>query len=76
MEHISMAIVNYTNEINGVSVETRQKNNDKCFDFAIKKLKEHEFTCKNCNHIDVLFCNLKQINVVRNDYCEDFEITS
>ena len=37
---LAMAIVNNTNEINGASVETRQKNNDKCFDFAVEKIKE------------------------------------
>lgn len=36
----AMAIVNHTNEINGVDVTTRQTNNDKCFDFAVEKIKK------------------------------------
>ena len=40
IECIAMAIVNYTNEINEVPVDIRQKNNDKCFDFAVEKIKE------------------------------------
>lgn len=37
---LAMAIVNHTNETNAVDVETRQKNNDMCFDFAVNKIKE------------------------------------
>lgn len=37
---LAMAIVNHANEINAVDVETRQKNNDMCFDFAVEKIKE------------------------------------
>lgn len=40
---LAMAIVNNTNEVNGVSAETRQKNNDQCFDFAVKKI--NTFLC-------------------------------
>ena len=35
-----MSIVNFINEKNNASVETRQKNNDECFDFAIEKIEE------------------------------------
>ena len=35
-----MSIVNFTNEKNKASVETRQKNNDECFDFAVEKIEE------------------------------------
>lgn len=35
-----MSIVNYANEANGVSVDVRQLNNDKCFDYAVNKIKE------------------------------------
>lgn len=38
IEMLAMAIVNFTNETNGVNVETRQKNNDKCFDYTYKKI--------------------------------------
>lgn len=37
---LAMAIVNRTNEINGVDVETRQKSNEACFDFAVKKIRD------------------------------------
>ena len=37
---LAMAIVNHTNEMNKVDVKTRQENNDKCFDFAVEKIKE------------------------------------
>lgn len=40
IECLAMSIVNYTNEINGVDSETRQKNNSKCCDYAIKRIKE------------------------------------
>lgn len=39
IEHLAMSIVNYTNEINKVNVDVRQNNNDKCFDFAVGKIK-------------------------------------
>ena len=35
---LGMAIVNYTNETNKVSVKQRQGTNDKCFDFAKKEI--------------------------------------
>jgi hypothetical protein len=38
--YLAMAIVNHTNEVNGISVEQRQKTNDECFDFGIKKIRE------------------------------------
>ena len=38
VEMLAMEIVNSTNEINGVPVETRQKNNDECFNIAIRKI--------------------------------------
>lgn len=38
---LAMSIVNFTNEKNNVSVDLRQKNNDECFDFAIKKIQEN-----------------------------------
>lgn len=41
---VAMAIVNFTNETNGVEVPTRQANNDKCYDFAVEKLKS---ICEN-----------------------------
>ena len=37
---LAMSIVNFTNEKNKASVETRQKNNDECFDFAVEKIEE------------------------------------
>ena len=37
---LAMSIVNFTNEKNNASVETRQKNNDECFDFAVEKIEE------------------------------------
>lgn len=37
---IAMSIVNYINEINNVSVDTRQKNNDECFDYVVMRIKE------------------------------------
>ena len=40
LDCLGMAIVNFTNETNNVSVEQRQKTNDKCFDFAKKKIEE------------------------------------
>lgn len=43
---LAMAIVNHTNEINGVGIETRQKNNDICFNFAVKKIEEFLFNTK------------------------------
>ena len=49
---LAMSIVNFTNEINEVNIKTRQKNNDECFDFAIRKIKEYlqvkdEGECEN-----------------------------
>lgn len=36
---LGMSIVNHTNEINKVSVEDRQLNNDECFDYAKERIK-------------------------------------
>jgi len=41
---LAMAIVNMTNGINNVDVAIRQRNNDICFDFAVKKIKEFQST--------------------------------
>lgn len=41
MQCLAMAIVNYTNEINGVPINIRQLNNDECFDFAIKEIEAY-----------------------------------
>jgi hypothetical protein len=38
---LAMAIVNHTNEVNKVSVDIRQANNDKCFDFVEEKIKDY-----------------------------------
>jgi hypothetical protein len=38
IERIAMAIVNHTNEMNNVPTDLRQKNNDKCFDYAIEQI--------------------------------------
>jgi hypothetical protein len=38
IERIAMAIVNNTNEMNNVPIDIRQKNNDKCFDYAIEQI--------------------------------------
>lgn len=40
VEVVAMSIINYANEINKVSAEDRQKNNDKCIDFAVIKINE------------------------------------
>lgn len=40
IECLAMSIINNTNEINKVSIKDRQLNNDKCFDFAVKKIRE------------------------------------
>lgn len=37
---LAMDIVNRTNEVNGASVEIRQKNNDQCTDYAVEKISE------------------------------------
>lgn len=49
---LAMSIVNFTNEKNNASVETRQKNNDECFDFAVEKIEEFikERMSKNGKH--------------------------
>jgi hypothetical protein len=49
IECLAMAIVNYTNEKNEVSVGLRQKNNDECFDFAVEKIKEFLLFQQNNN---------------------------
>lgn len=38
---LAMSIVNFTNETNYVPPKTRQKNNDRCYDFASEKIKEN-----------------------------------
>jgi hypothetical protein len=40
LECYAMAIVNFINETNNVDVETRQRNNDVCFDYVRNKLME------------------------------------
>jgi hypothetical protein len=40
---VGMAIVNYSNEINKVSVKQRQETNDECFNYAKDKIKEFVF---------------------------------
>lgn len=40
VEHVAMAIVNYTNDRVGTGVYTRQANNDNCFDYAVAKINE------------------------------------
>lgn len=42
---VAMAIVNFTNETNGVDVSIRQANNEKCFDFAVEKIKDYVKHC-------------------------------
>lgn len=40
LEIAAVAIVNYTNVVNGASVQSRQATNDECYDFAEAQIKE------------------------------------